>query len=179
LREGITCHNSSTPNMLKVVVKFSLCLINEAPRHEDVWGSGGIRPPFLTTALDKDEWVVSRPCRFISEETVPFTHFIRGWAVAQSRPGHWRRILTPAGIEPWPSSPLLYRLAWRKHFLRPYSLLPVSAVLVYHFLVRVGFPRYHSCLRYYATSRKVVGSILNEGIEFFSIDLILPAALWP
>jgi hypothetical protein len=29
-------------------VKLSLCLINEALRHEDIWGSGGIAPPFLT-----------------------------------------------------------------------------------------------------------------------------------
>jgi hypothetical protein len=29
---------------------FSLCLNNEAPRHEDVWGSGSIDPTFLTSA---------------------------------------------------------------------------------------------------------------------------------
>jgi hypothetical protein len=33
---------------------------------------------------------------------------------------------------------------------------------------------------YYATSRKVAGSIPDEVIEFFfSIDLIHPAAQWP
>jgi hypothetical protein len=31
----------------------------------------------------------------------------------------------------------------------------------------------------YGTSRKVGGSILDEAIEYFSIDLILPAALGP
>jgi hypothetical protein len=34
-------------------------------------------------------------------------------------------------------------------------------------------------LRHYATSRKVTGLIPDEVIEFFSIYLVLPAALWP
>jgi hypothetical protein len=38
---------------------------------------------------------------------------------------------------------------------------------------------YLSLSRHYATSRKVAGSILDEVIEFFSVDLILPATLWP
>jgi hypothetical protein len=33
-------------------VKLSLGLINYVPRHEDVWGSSGISPPFFTLALD-------------------------------------------------------------------------------------------------------------------------------
>jgi hypothetical protein len=33
-------------------------------------------------------------------------------------------------------------------------------------------------LRQYSTSRKVAGSVPDEVIGFFSIDLILPAALW-
>jgi hypothetical protein len=32
---------------------------------------------------------------------------------------------------------------------------------------------------HYATSRKVAGSILDEVIGYFSIDLILPAAIGP
>jgi hypothetical protein len=38
------------------------------------WGSGGIAPPFLTSALDGGEWSASRPCRF-----TPGTHWIGGW----------------------------------------------------------------------------------------------------
>jgi hypothetical protein len=37
--------------------------------------------------------------------------------------------------------------------------------------------KYISLLRHYITSRKVVGSSPNE--VDFSINLILPAALWP
>jgi hypothetical protein len=34
-------------------------------------------------------------------------------------------------------------------------------------------------MRHYATSQKVAGSIPDEVIGFFSIDVILPATLWP
>jgi hypothetical protein len=47
-----------------IKVKFSLCLINYALCHEDIWRSGGISPPFLTSALDGGEWSASRPGRF-------------------------------------------------------------------------------------------------------------------
>jgi hypothetical protein len=43
----------------KVKIKLSLCLINQAPRHENICGIGGIAPSFLTSALDGDEWSAS------------------------------------------------------------------------------------------------------------------------
>jgi hypothetical protein len=46
-------------------VKLSLCLIIEAPCHEDVWGSGGVSSPFLTSILDGSEWSASRSGYFI------------------------------------------------------------------------------------------------------------------
>jgi hypothetical protein len=39
--------------------------------YEDVWGSGGIAPSFLTSALEKGEWSDSRPGRFIRREKAP------------------------------------------------------------------------------------------------------------
>jgi hypothetical protein len=36
-------------------VKLTMCLINLVLSHEDIWESGGIAPPFLTSALDRGE----------------------------------------------------------------------------------------------------------------------------
>jgi hypothetical protein len=36
-------------------MKLTLCLINQAPRHEIIWRSGGIAAPVLTSALDEGE----------------------------------------------------------------------------------------------------------------------------
>jgi hypothetical protein len=44
--------------------KLPLCLINKAPCNEDVWGSGGIVPPFLSSIIVGGEWSDSRPGRF-------------------------------------------------------------------------------------------------------------------
>jgi hypothetical protein len=46
-------------------------MLNEAPLHEGVCGSGGIAPPFLTSALGGGDW--SAPCcgRFTPGERAP------------------------------------------------------------------------------------------------------------
>jgi hypothetical protein len=44
--------------------------------NEDVWGSGGIAPPFLTSALDEGEWSVSDPGLLIPKDRVSDTHLI-------------------------------------------------------------------------------------------------------
>jgi hypothetical protein len=54
-------------------VKSYQGLINYAPLHEDVWLSGGITPPFLTSALDGGVRSASRFCRFTQGETAPGT----------------------------------------------------------------------------------------------------------
>jgi hypothetical protein len=42
-------------------------------------GSGGVAPPFLTSALDGGEWSASRPARFTPGERAPGTHWITDW----------------------------------------------------------------------------------------------------
>jgi hypothetical protein len=43
------------------------------------WGSGGIAPLILTSALDGGEWSASRPGRFTPRERAPSTHWLGGW----------------------------------------------------------------------------------------------------
>jgi hypothetical protein len=64
-------HNSQS-DILEV--KLSLCLANYAPRHEYVWGSGGMAQPFLTSAADRGKWLASPP-----KEGTLGTHWIGGW----------------------------------------------------------------------------------------------------
>jgi hypothetical protein len=61
---------------------------------------------FFTSAVAGGEWLASRPCRFISGERAPGTHWIGGWV----GPGRRReeKILDPPGTRtpaPRSSSP--------------------------------------------------------------------------
>jgi hypothetical protein len=60
------------------MAKLSLCLINGAPRHESVWGSGGIALSFTTSALEGDVRLALRPYRSNPGETFPGTHWSVG-----------------------------------------------------------------------------------------------------
>jgi hypothetical protein len=74
--------NVSPPDLIKIStheVNLSLRLRNQAPRHENVWGCGGIAAPFLSSTLDRGEWSVSCPGRFPPGERAPGTHWIGGW----------------------------------------------------------------------------------------------------
>jgi hypothetical protein len=61
------------------MVTLSLRLINSAPCHEDMWGSGGIASFSFASPLDGGEWSVSRPVRFTPGESYPSIHCIGGW----------------------------------------------------------------------------------------------------
>jgi hypothetical protein len=51
---AVSVHLHKTGVMVKV--KLPLGLINSALNREDVWGSGCIAPPFLTSLLDGVQW---------------------------------------------------------------------------------------------------------------------------
>jgi hypothetical protein len=55
----------------------TLCFIY-ALCHEDITGSGGIAPLFLTSVLDRDEWSVPRPGRLTPGKRASGTHWIGG-----------------------------------------------------------------------------------------------------
>jgi hypothetical protein len=49
------------------------------PVHEGVWESSGIAAPFLTSALDGDEWSAVWPWRFALGETALDRHWWGSW----------------------------------------------------------------------------------------------------
>jgi hypothetical protein len=55
-------------------------------------GSGGMVPPFLTSALDRGEWLASCPGHFTSREIAPGAHFIGGYIlyIFKKFPSGWR-----------------------------------------------------------------------------------------
>jgi hypothetical protein len=65
-------------------------------------GSGGIAPPFSTSALDGGECSTSRPGHFIFGERVPGTHWIGSWVVPRAGLDavEYRKILLLLGMNP-------------------------------------------------------------------------------
>jgi hypothetical protein len=57
-----------------------MCLISSALCHEDIWGSGGTAPLFLTMTLNGVEWSASCPSYFTPRERAPVpTGEKHGW----------------------------------------------------------------------------------------------------
>jgi hypothetical protein len=82
-------HNKKrgTAKRSKVKVKLSLCSINSASRYENIWGSGGIAPSFLISALDGGKWSASRFTHGLT--TDPDTHWTRGGPQSWSGREEW------------------------------------------------------------------------------------------
>jgi hypothetical protein len=71
------------PRYQKILVrkkeKLYLCLVNEALRHEGVWGSGSINLLFLDLGTSW-RWVVTFTARpLYTQKRAPGTHWIWGW----------------------------------------------------------------------------------------------------
>jgi hypothetical protein len=62
------------------------------------YGSGGEATPFLTSALDRGEWLASCPSRFTPRERAHGTHCIGGWVGPRSGrdPVEYRKMSDPA-----------------------------------------------------------------------------------
>jgi hypothetical protein len=67
-------------------------------------GSGGIVPPFLTSALDGGEWSASPPSRFTPGQRAPGTHWMGGWVGHRTdlESVEKRKVMPLPGIEPQP-----------------------------------------------------------------------------
>jgi hypothetical protein len=72
-------NSASYHKKVKEKIKLFLYLINYALFHKHIWGSGGIAPTFLTSALDEGVWSASRSYRFTPGERLPGTHWTGGW----------------------------------------------------------------------------------------------------
>jgi hypothetical protein len=79
LLNDISVMDATQYGSVLVVIKSSLCLINYAPRHEDVWVSGGTASQYLILALDRCQWSASRPGRFNLGQRARDTHWRGGW----------------------------------------------------------------------------------------------------
>jgi hypothetical protein len=64
-------------------------VLNYAPLHEDVWGSGCIDPVILISAVVGGEWSASRPGPLYPEENNPRYPLGRRLGGPQSRPGRY------------------------------------------------------------------------------------------
>jgi hypothetical protein len=73
----------------KVKVKLSLDLTNQAPRHEDIRGTGGTAPLLLTSVLDEGELSASHSCQFTHLGNSPEYAVWRGLSGLQSWSEHY------------------------------------------------------------------------------------------
>jgi hypothetical protein len=65
---------------IRLKVKLSLYLTKQGQCQEDIRRNGDVAPPFLTSALDGGQWLVSRPGRFTPGERASCTQWIGDWA---------------------------------------------------------------------------------------------------
>jgi hypothetical protein len=76
-----------------------------------MYGSGGIAPSFLTSALDGGQWSASHPGRFTPGEGAPAIHCVGDWMGPEPGWTLWtrERSLTPAGNKTLAVQPVAHR----------------------------------------------------------------------
>jgi hypothetical protein len=74
--------------------------------HEDILGSVGITPPFLSSVVVGGEWSASCPGHFTPREISLCSHWMGGWVGIRVSPDavEKEKNLSMPGIEPRPSS---------------------------------------------------------------------------
>jgi hypothetical protein len=151
-------------------VKLSLCLINYASRHEDLWGSVGIAPPLLTPALYGANGQLHVPAALPLKERASVIYWVGGWLGFRAGMDAMekKKISCPCreSIPDHPAHSLsLYRLSYpgfgsqkyalsqknqsthcffKMHFniMPPCILRPQSRILIYYFRAKISYA-YH------------------------------------
>jgi hypothetical protein len=81
-------------------------MLNQAPLHEDIWGSEGTAP-FILHSLNEDEWSASQLTALAPERETPVPSGEEAGWTPELYWTRWRRekkFLPSPGIEPRPSS---------------------------------------------------------------------------
>jgi hypothetical protein len=89
-------------------------LLGEALCHEDKWGSGGLAPLFLTSALDGDEWSAPHHGRFTPGVKAPGVRRIGSWVGPRADLSAVKTMLQYRESKParLACGPSLYRLSY-------------------------------------------------------------------
>jgi hypothetical protein len=91
ITSGLICNSELWLLHVESTTECTIPAMNKSVRHEDVWESGDIAPPFFISALDADDWSAS------SFYLLPTG---RKFVVPQSRSGVEINLSLLSGTEP-------------------------------------------------------------------------------
>jgi hypothetical protein len=97
-----------------------------------MWGSGGIAPTFLTSALDGGMWSTSRLCHFTHRDRAPGTHWVGGCMIDST----WTATL-------YPNSAMAHRLSHDRFLANPFQWM-VHRTSIHYSLDTDNVVKYHT-----------------------------------